>query len=342
MKAHKPFRDASSGSLTIPSSWKKERPGKSVRCQTSADIYQFREMETQTGLYTNVVQSQVPEEYKDLRLLEYLCKTQGTAQTAQTAPGKQGKQGKQGSEEQWRSRIQDGFVTVDCEVTTDPEARLDTEFFLEYVDERAHAGTQTTGTGMGTDTGIEADTSESKGADSAPTPPGLGRFVQRAGPMMLRELQRASRVDASGLFAVALGGESEEGGGAAYWRCFSVDLERHRVVYPDWSRARHFKGVVVKCTVTRNKERTYEVEYEDGAALAVREEYVRILGEVRREKGDKDSKGGPALQVRDYIKGSVFLSPPPGAKSGLLMLFTYTTYTTGPSKTLTLYTLWFI
>jgi hypothetical protein len=182
MKAHKPFRDASSGSLTISSSWKKERLGKSVRCQTSADIWQFREVETQTGLHTSVVQSQVPERYKDLRLLEYLCKTQGMQGTAQ---GEQGAQGSEESEEQWRSRIQDGFVTVDCEVTTDPEARLDTEYFLEYVDERANAGTQTstgTGTDKGTDTGAgtEGDTSESK-EDSVPTPAGLDRFVLRAG-----------------------------------------------------------------------------------------------------------------------------------------------------------------
>jgi hypothetical protein len=279
-------------------------------------------METQTGLHTSVVQSQVAEKHKDLHLLEYLCKTQ-----------------KKQSEAQWRSRIQDGFVTVDCEVVTDCDARLDTEYFLEDVDERVNMGTQTgsvstgtgmdTGTGIGTGTGMGADTGtdvhsplltphsslltslfsphisplhsplsyplhtllstgtdtgagtdatsesksgregepqakgskgkEAKGSKRDPspaptpsssatsppsptptpfnsTPPGLERFVSRAGPLMIGELERASRGDASGLFSMALSGGSGGGaegsgeeGGVAYWKCFSVDLEKHKV-----------------------------------------------------------------------------------------------------------------
>lgn len=75
-----------------------------------------------------------------------------------------------------------------------------------------------------------------------------------------------------------------------YWKTLSVDLEKKKVVYPDWSTARHFQGVLTKCTVTRNKERLYDIDYEDGAKLlGVREEHIRWLSSNDQNRNNSSS-----------------------------------------------------
>jgi hypothetical protein len=64
-----------------------------------------------------------------------------------------------------------------------------------------------------------------------------------------------------------------------HWKTLSVDLEKKKVVYPDWTTAKHFPGVISKCNVTRNKERLYDIDYDDGGKLTgVKEEHIRWLG----------------------------------------------------------------
>ena len=59
----------------------------------------------------------------------------------------------------------------------------------------------------------------------------------------------------------------------------TVDLEKRKVVFPDWTQqAKHYPAVVQRCVLTRNKERVYDIEYDDGSKLSgVREEYIRLL-----------------------------------------------------------------
>jgi hypothetical protein len=81
----------------------------------------------------------------------------------------------------------------------------------------------------------------------------------------------------------------------ALWRVLTVDLEKHKVgnlpssavahdpppqvVYPDWSKGNHYPGVIVKCDLTRNKERIYDIDLSDGGGrlIGVREEYIRAI-----------------------------------------------------------------
>ena len=65
-----------------------------------------------------------------------------------------------------------------------------------------------------------------------------------------------------------------------YGRIHTVDLEKRKVVFPDWTQqAKHYPAVVQRCVLTRNKERVYDIEYDDGSKLSgVREEYIRLLG----------------------------------------------------------------
>jgi len=61
----------------------------------------------------------------------------------------------------------------------------------------------------------------------------------------------------------------------------SVDLEKKKVVYPDWSTAKHRPGRIAKCVLTRNRERVYDVDFEDSSVrlTGVREEHIRLVGE---------------------------------------------------------------
>lgn len=187
-----------------------------MKCQTAPEIYQFKEMETQSGVRTNIVQDQVVEKNKGLTLLEHYCKLH-----------------KSKTENYWKSSIQDGFVTVDCEVMTDPEIRVDTEFFLEYVEQMVNMGTQTVPVVAESFSEYE----ESKGSDSlaAERSPGLARFLQRVAPMVNEELQKNASnklmIDFSSLSSVVEEGQDSN----TYWKTLSVDLDLRGVVFRDWT-----------------------------------------------------------------------------------------------------------
>ncbi|RYG65061.1 hypothetical protein EON64_12710, partial [archaeon] len=128
-KIKRHFDDEDVMQYTIDSTWKSSSGGKGVKtvaCQTTDELFVTREMEVQTGRYTSIVQDQVREKDSGLSLLSYY-----TIKYPKR------------SEEIWANKIQDGFVTVDCEVTTNTDAKVETEFFLEYVDSKANMSTQT-------------------------------------------------------------------------------------------------------------------------------------------------------------------------------------------------------
>ena len=77
------------------------------------------------------------------------------------------------------------------------------------------------------------------------------------------------------------------------------------MVYPDWSRGQHHAGIITRCSITRTRERVYDVEFEDGIKLfAVREEYIRVtnLG-IASEEG-KDNKRGIRKGDRGGLLGN--------------------------------------
>ena len=280
MRVRRPFSDSSSGSYSIGSSWLQEKQcgKKSVKCQTAPEMYEFREMETQSGRYTNIVQNQVAEKNKGLTLLEHFCKAH-----------------RRKTESQWKSAIQDGFVTVDCEVMTDPEIRVDTEFFLEYVEEKVNIGTQTVSTGT------DANSEESKGESEYP---GLDRFLQRVVPMMHEELENnAANKDLSIFdFGSSLNAEEVQDS-IQYWKILSVDLDLRGVVFRDWTGTNYYPASVIKCTVTRNKERIYEIEYNDGSVQSgVKEEYIHVVGDLAGQNKTHARAPLTAAQLKEGMR----------------------------------------
>jgi hypothetical protein len=282
MKARKPFQDSSSGSFAIASMWNNDKQAgkKSVKCQTAPELYEFKEMETQSGRNTVVVQNQVAEKNKGLTLLEHFCKTH-----------------KKKTEVQWKAAIQDGFVTVDCEVMTDPDIRVDTEFFLEYVEQKINAGTQTAPSSS-----ADATSEEAKGGESEY--PGLSRFLQRVAPMVSKELEKNAQYTDMSLFEFGGTLNTEEGQDATeYWKMLSVDLDARGVVYRDWTGTNYYPATVIKCTVTRNKERIYEIEYKDGSVQSgVKEEYIHILGDMSAQSKSSSRPVLLATQLKEEMR----------------------------------------
>ena len=100
-------------------------------------------------------------------------------------------------------------------------------------------------------------------------------FLRRIYPEITKELTENVNSKAFDGYDITVADSNED---VAYWKTLSVDLERKKVVFPDWSTAKHFPGVIAKCTVTRNKERLYDIDYDDGQRLqGVREEHIRWI-----------------------------------------------------------------
>jgi hypothetical protein len=115
--------------------------------------------------------------------------------------------------------------------------------------------------------------------------PSMVTFLRRAYKTFVRELEDNVTSKAFDGYDVTV---VDPHGDVAYWRTLSVDLERKKVVFPDWATAKHFPGVIVRCSVTRNKERLYDIDYDDGQRLqGVREEHIRWVS-----AGDAAGGGG--------------------------------------------------
>lgn len=151
-------------------------------------------------------------------------------------------------------------------------------------------------------------------------PSDLKQFLRNLLPTVIKELDDNFASKAFDGYEIAANDFAED---ILYWKTLSVDLEKKKVVYPDWTTANHFPGIISKCNVTRNKERLYDIDYEDGIKLlGVREEHIRWLGigderstksnkksssssnnRSNDKKGDKyDSKGGLVARLQDGVR----------------------------------------
>lgn len=93
-----------------------------------------------------------------------------------------------------------------------------------------------------------------------------------------------------------------------YWKLLSVDLEKKKVIFPDWTTAKHCAGKITRCVLTRNKERIYDIDYDDGVKLlGVREEHIRLVEDhssSSKPKSRSEKKANIRLQegVRVHAK----------------------------------------
>lgn len=298
MKNRAVFSDAAGSSMGFNSTWQRRGDNVSTECQTSKELYQFSETETQSGIATEVVQNQVRSKDDGTTLLDYYCKTH---------PNR--------PREVWREGISRGKVTVDCEVTTNVDAIVHSDYFLEYVNFSSDKETQTapliqtlsdpTSSSSrqsrrrgeskteyseedeykdqkdeGYDQEGKWNETKSNSGGSAMTA-AMAASLGRLADLVERELESAAQSTAFEGYTIQNSSQNtEEDADVSYWRGLSVDLEKRKVVYPDWTAAKHQAGRLVGCTLSRNRERLYDVEFEDGVRItSVREEHIRLVGE---------------------------------------------------------------
>lgn len=264
------FSTVRGSGLVLTSCWRGERAQTSAETQTSESLWQAEEREVQSGLGAEVEQLQVAARHSGMGLLAYL-------------------QRKGKSRVSWAEALAQGRVTVDCEVVTAPDMVLEQDCFVEFVDHRRDAASQTA---------APEPSDESK--EERLSVDSLLRFLNRVAPMVERELELnlESKAFAGGEVAAPL--ESAE---SRLWSELTVDLERRRVVFPDWTRGKHHPGTITRCSVTRTRERVYDVEFEDGGKqFAVREEHIRVVGEPARRTSRRTGPASYAPEMRVHAK----------------------------------------
>lgn len=274
-RQRKVFDDSESSLLTIASSWQAEQRNKMkthASTQTPESLFQLQEREIQSGRFTKVVQLQVKEPEKGATLVDYIAEKRPEYKA-----------------DDWDTKIKDGFVTVDCEVNTDPISTLDTDYFIEYVEQKANKSIQT------------ESRLPTSNLDGPLDHPRVADFLSRVYPLLDEALVANETSHALDILDYHTGSSilDEHGDRVEYWRQLSVDLEKKKILYPDWNRAKYVTGTVVHCAITRNKERVYDIEYDDGAVLTgVKEDYIRLLDDPNDANG-----GGAARASRTSRRG---------------------------------------
>ena len=161
------------------------------------------------------------------------------------------------------------------------------------------------------------EASEDKGSkndDFTPmmTPtPGLNAFLQKVKPMVTEALIENSSTTAFDSMSMLGDNNAAIDADARAWRRLSVDLERTKVVFPSWTGAKHYSARILRASMTRNKDRIYDIIFhDDGSSLqGVKEEHIRVANtdEVREEYWNEQMKRLKSLRVgmRVHVKVAV-------------------------------------
>jgi hypothetical protein len=256
------FSDCSTSEcLDFPGEWRQATiSSHSIDCQTESELFQTADMDIQTGQSTNIYQEIVAGKSDGVTLLERFSKFS------------------ERSADQWCEVIADGFISINGEVVIDPGRILHEEELVEYVNYKHHVYTQTLSSSSGGEgkfvaegkIGVEYDREEKGSKDESMQERGGGNvkldtFLRRVLPTI--ESALLENISSSAFDGYEL---IEEPGSdvVSYWKTLSVDLEKRKVTYPDWSNAKYHNARVHSCSLTRNKERVYEIEFDDGGTLS--------------------------------------------------------------------------
>lgn len=300
IKPKKVFEDSNSFTFLIRSSWNSSnstKTFKSIACQTSPELYEVQDMDIQSGRYTNILQNQVSEEDNNKLLGDYLAKKYPKY-----------------SKDYFVNQVNNGYVSVDLDVITDPQFTLETDSYIEFVNSNSNAMCQTDSL----INSIYDNSNESKFEDdfhelqsnkmltfSKANSAKLGSFLDSKVPMMEKFLKDNAKSDSFDKLSQITSRSASNNYEAKKIKVLKTDFEKHKILYPDWSNnSKHYPATITKCIVTRNKERVYDIEYEDGLrSTFVREDYIRCLTDPSVSKISAGNSG-TAIQnkLREGIK----------------------------------------
>jgi len=301
------FTDDSCNSLHIESTWRDHISVVDSSCQTSAEnAYETANSNCQTGENTVSIEKVVKTKDDTASLMAF-CKGRL----------------KKYDEATWKGLLDQGTVTIDAEIVSNPGVRVRAGSTIAYVDCRREASCQTAGperpgAGAASSSGDGGEEEFKDGGDDACSAPELADFLAKVSPSVFRELE--SNISSKSLFeeyhalgSAGLGFDPASGpggggmGGNSYWKTLSVDLEKLKIVYPDWSAASadFFSAKIVRIDRTRVGDRVYDLELLDNDAssgsgngasriASVREEYLRVHSNHASQSGaGKGAGAGP-------------------------------------------------
>lgn len=315
------FSDDSCNSLHIQSSWRGKIKLVDSSSQTSAEnAYETTDSNCQTG--TNTVS------------IEKVVKTKDdTASLMAFCKGRL----KKYDESTWRNLLDQGTVTIDAEIVTNPAIRIRAGTTISYVDCKREVSCQTIApehllsdsdrsASASSDVVNDESYEESKdGGNNSNSSSGnssatavdtalLAKFLSKVTPTVFKQLE--NNLQTKALFeefhhhsqttvGAGIGSGHDDtdvsggvGGGNTYWKTLSVDLEKLKIVYPDWSAASvdYTRARIVRLHRTRVGDRVYDLELQENSAGSgrnrdddkgvssssssmihnVREEYLRV------------------------------------------------------------------
>ena len=314
------FSDHSSSVTTISSTWKLDQVMVDAEVQTSEALYQFAESEMQTGVATEVVTDEVKAKYEGMTVLDFMSKKhKRMSKDRWRAAIENGKvtvantvdfEVQTNPESTISGDYVVEYVNVGAEVGVQtmhpkdvmkelgtlshlllPESTGEEGRYNELkqqeskVDERKYGDDENNEYENDFSNFDEAKEEFKGGNEKRPSSHPVCTFLREKLSEMTEALEGNCSSTAFEGFNDMAGRNGERGKDiekeVKYWRRLSVDLEKKKVVYPDWAKAKHHSARVIRSFLTRNKERVYDVEYEDsgGSQTGLREEHIRVLGE---------------------------------------------------------------
>mmetsp|Transcript_14874 Transcript_14874/g.22368 ORF Transcript_14874/g.22368 Transcript_14874/m.22368 type:complete len:754 (-) Transcript_14874:107-2368(-) len=267
------FEDTSCGVMDITSTWEANISRDTAETQTPSEMFMFEDAEVQTGLYTEIVEEVVSKKDVGANLVDLLAEYH-----------------KQRGREAWAAMIREGKVSIDGETVTHPDKVLEPDQYIEFVNEKSNAETEISRADFGT----QADEDELSAGSTS-----LLRFLDNTLPLVEQELKNNIVSKAFDGYTAMREDRPES---IELWKILTVDLEKHKVVFPDWSKGNHYAGVIVRCHVTRNKERIYDIDMSDGGSRlnGVREEYIRAILPGVGGDGGRSRRSGGRSSMRLY------------------------------------------
>jgi len=343
------FSDAGGCSVSLSSSWASQVRTMNCETQTPDAMYEFAETETQWGLFTSIDQYQTGKDDTGETVMGYLRKKfhrkrsgeqlrnllSSRCVTVDDEACTDGNMKLTGDEfievvvaqldATTQTSAYDASVAIEAQTTSSSSSSAsegkasDREGEGKDMDRDRDRGEDTYEDDFDEGKRRERDGEEGKSSDSSGGEPttananttdrNLLSFLRKICPTIEDELAANLTSRAfDGYDSIISSGTSDE---VSLWKTLSVDLEKKKVVFPGWTSAKYFPGRIVKCSQTRNKERIYDVLYEDdGSSLSgVREEHIRVvhLKQCREEVFNEQATRKAALRVgvRVHVKTAI-------------------------------------
>lgn len=254
------FSDCVLESFMIQSKWNKQ----SIKTldksnQTDDALYQTSHSETQTGKFENFYEF-IVDKTEDTLIDTLRVKSHY-------------------KRFQLSEFIENGNVYIDGEICTNAETKVHSGCKVKLFAVSQSMETQT----------IEFNEIKEESKDQfSDENKSLNNFLSKSSGILTKEIQNSLLTKAfHGYYTEFLEGNSE----IINWGTLSVDLEKNKIIFPDWKVGSYVKGTIIKSNLTRTKERTYDIEYEDSTIIQnVREEYIRMLNDGILEDRENKSK----------------------------------------------------